>query len=231
MSCCECFFLNIFTSVFLYIFNVYIFKKSFFSSVLSMVVPEDRSPFVTVQNKTEVEKAMFSAVDHVKMRMRKRKEEEESYRIVREATFSWKTEAVFRKDPVFEDDDDMETQWWQKPELSKEKKQVKLRLAEREVKFQMANRRRLQQSFSSKPYSSLQLHGSSSDSQFDQLLPYTKPDTRRCHGCQGLGHIFRFCPHRSQSQFQQPQSQPQQQLQSGYQSKFKSSSGDKLDGN
>ena len=192
-------------------------------------MPEDRSPFVTVQNKPEVEKALFSALDHVKMRLRKRKEEQESYRIAREATFSWKTEAVFRKDPVFDDDDDMETQWWQKPELSKEKKQEKLRLAEREVKFQMSNRRKLQQSYRSKPFSSFQPSGSLSDGQFRPRLPYTKPDTRRCHGCQGLGHIFRFCPHRYQ--FQHTQSQSQLQLQSGYQSKYKSSSGNKLDGN
>ena len=57
--------------------------------------------------------AIFSTVDHVKMRMRIRNEQKESYRIAREATFGWMTEAFFRKDQVFGDDDDMETQWWQ----------------------------------------------------------------------------------------------------------------------
>merc|ERR1712083_278197 len=177
-------------------------------------------PFVTVQNKSQVESAIFAAVDHVKMRMRKRKDEEQSYRIAREATFGWKTEALFRKDPVFEDDD-LDTQWWEKPELSKEKKQEKLRAAEREVKFQMNNRRKLQQPFKSKSFSSYQPSGSAFGGQPRPRFPYTKPDTRRCHGCQNLGHIFRFCPLRSQSQ---------QQPQLGYQPKFKSSNSNK-DGN
>ena len=159
--------------------------------------------------------------------MRKRKAEEESYRIAREATFSWKTGALYRKDPVFQDDDDMETRWWQKPELSREKKQEKLRAAEREVKFQMTNRRKFQQSFRSKSYNSYQLPGSLSDDQFRPCPPYSKPDSRRCHGCQMIGHIFTFCPNRSQFQH----SQSQQQLQLGYQPKNKSGSGNKLDGN
>ena len=134
-------------------------------------MPDDKSPFITVQNKSQVESALFAAVDHLQMRMRKRKAEEESYRIAREATFSWKTEALYRKDPVFEDDDDMDTQWWQKPELSREKKQEKLRAAEREVKFQMTNRRKFQQSFRSKFYNSYQLPGSLSDDQFRPCPP------------------------------------------------------------
>ena len=210
-----------------YILIFHSFNELFiFSSLLCLVAPEDKSPFITVHNKTQIESTIFAAVDHVKMRMRKRKEEEECYRIAREATFSWKTAAVYKKDPVFEDDDDLETQWWQKPELSREKKQEKLRAAEREVKFQMTNKKKLQQPFKSKSFNSFQ---TSAGGQFRPRLPYTRPDTRRCHGCQNLGHIFRFCPNKSQIH----QNQGQQNLQLGYQSKFKpgSANNNKFDGN
>ena len=91
-----------------------------FSYILDQIVPDDDSTFITMENKTQVETAILAARDHAKMRMRKRKEEE-SYRIAREAVFSWKTEKEYRKDPVFDDDDDdEENPWWQKPELSKE---------------------------------------------------------------------------------------------------------------
>ena len=193
------------------------------------MVPEDKSPFITVHNKTEIETTLFAAVDHVKMRMRKRKEEEESYRIAREATFGWKTATVFKKDPVFEDDDDLETQWWEKPELSREKKQQKLREAEREVKFQLTNKRKLQQPFKSKFYNSFQSSGSAAGGQFRPRLPYTRVDTRRCHGCQNIGHISRFCPNKSQLH----QNQGQQNLPLGFQAKFKpgSANNNKFDGN
>ena len=62
-----------------------------FSSILDQIVPDDDSTFITMENKTQVETAILAARDHAKMRMRKRKEEE-SYRIAREAVFSWKTE-------------------------------------------------------------------------------------------------------------------------------------------
>ena len=193
------------------------------------MVPEDKSPFITVHNKTEIETTLFAAVDHVKMRMRKRKDEEECYRIAREATFSWKTAAVYKKDPVFEDDDDLETHWWEKPELSQEKKKEKLRAAEREVKFQLTNKKKFQQPFKSKSFNSFQTSGSSVGGQFRPRLPYARLDTRRCHGCQNLGHIFRFCPNKSQLQ----QNQGQQKLQLGYQSHFKhgSANTNKFDGN
>ena len=87
---------------------------------------------------------MFLAMDHVKMRLRKRKEEEESYRIAKESTFGWKTAQAYMKDPVFDDEDefDEDNPWWQKPELSKEKKLEKLKAAERGVKFQLANKKK-----------------------------------------------------------------------------------------
>ena len=77
-----------------------------FSSILDQIAPDDDSTFITMKNKTQVETAIFAARDHAKMRMRKRIEEEESYRIAREAVFSWKTEKEYRKDPVFDDDDE-----------------------------------------------------------------------------------------------------------------------------
>lgn len=46
------------------------------------VAPEDNVPFITDVNKTQVDNAIFSATDFVKMRVRKRKAEEESYKLV-----------------------------------------------------------------------------------------------------------------------------------------------------
>ena len=85
------------------------------------IVPDVNSPFITAANKDQVESALFAATDHVKMRMRKRKEEE-SYKIAKESSFGWKTEKAYRKDPVFDDEDEFneENPWWQKPEPSKE---------------------------------------------------------------------------------------------------------------
>ena len=157
-----------------------------------------------MENKNQVETAIFAARDHAKMRLRKRKEEEESYRIAREAVFSWKTEKEYRKDPVFDEDEDEDNPWWQKPELSKEKKLERMRAAEREVKFQMANKKQLlQQNSRTKFYSrSDQFSGFARP-----RLPYFKPDGRRCHICQGVGHLQRFCPLRFQQNFSQNNNQ------------------------
>ena len=115
--------------------------------MLQQVAPEDNVPFITDVNKTQVENAIFSAMDFVKMRVRKRKAEEEGYKIAKEAAFSWKTATKFMKNGVFDNNDDLDedTPWWEKPELSKEKKMEKMRAAERDVKFEIANKKKLVQ--------------------------------------------------------------------------------------
>ena len=87
---------------------------------MTQIVPDDNSPFITAANKEQVESALFAAMDHVKMRMRKRKEEEESYRIAKNSSFGWKTAQAYMKDPVFEDEDEFEEDnpWWQKLEAT-----------------------------------------------------------------------------------------------------------------
>ena len=137
-------------------------------------------------------------MDHVKMRLRKRKEEEESYRIAKESTFGWKTAQAYMKDPVFDDEDefDEDNPWWQKPELSKEKKLEKLKAK----KFWDQN------SYRNKYYP----RSDQSAGPAKPRLPYSKPDSRRCHICQGVGHIMRFCPLRFQTNSSQYGQQPVQ---------------------
>ena len=75
------------------------------------------------------------------MRIRKRKAEEESYKIAKEAAFSWKTAKKYMKNGVFDDEDDLDDDTPDKPEHTKEKKVEKMRAAERVVKFEIANKK------------------------------------------------------------------------------------------
>jgi len=195
-------------------------------SLVSSVTPDDNTlPVVTAANCRLVEATLQGVVSHLQMRMRKRKCEEESYRIARESTFGWKTEKMFRKDPIFDEGDyDDDTAWWQKPELSKEKKKEKLKNAESQVKFQMTNGRKMlnqgkfrggfqngfQNQYPKFNNNKIQSFGGQS------RLPYgnARQDSRQCHQCWGVGHISRFCPqgYRPRPQFQQ-QYQRQGQLQ------------------
>ena len=100
--------------------------------------------------------------------------------------YGWRTETIYRKDAVFtsEDDFDIDTQWWQKPELSREKKKEKIKQADREAKFQLSNRG--QQSWQPHPYGY---------------------ESRRCNRCHTVGHIARDCRVSSDRvQQQQPRS-------------------------
>ena len=113
---------------------------------------------------------------------------------------------MYRKAPVFEDDDS-EDPWWMKPELSKEKKAEQLRAAERDVKFQLSNKKFLQQNKTrtfpqNRPFSK-------SDQNLGAYqprpqFPYSRPDNRKCFFCSGYGHISSRCPVRFQQQPQQP---------------------------
>ena len=111
------------------------------------------------------------------------------------------------------DDDDSDKMWWQKPELSKEKKMERMRAAERDVKFDISNRKfLLQNKAKALPYNrSYQKHDRDYGSyQKRPQFPQGRPDTRRCHWCQGVGHIARNCPVKSQQQQQPPFRNPSQ---------------------
>ena len=171
---------------------------------LNDVLPDDNSPgFITRENCAKIETTLFSVRDHVVMRQRKRREEEESYRVANESHFGWMTEKQFRKDSVFLNDDDEEVDWWHKPELSIEKKMEKLRSAEREAKFQLSNKKFKHQF---KERSSFKGQGSY-PSKFNQAMAAVpgqwrprmqlgNTDTRVCHLCLNVGHVQRFCPQR-----------------------------------
>ena len=125
---------------------------------------------------------MKSTVDFVEMRFRKNQVEHESYRIARESVFGWKTEKMFNKDAVFEDlnlDDD--SPWWCKKDLSKEKKWEKLKAADRQVKFQLANVKKFQSKNS--PFSN-KFNQNSGQGQPYQNSPRTFPG-RKCFLCNG----------------------------------------------
>ena len=200
-----------------------------FSSALKLITPDDPTqPLITAANCQLVESTIMSLVDHLQMRLRKRSYEEESYRIARESTFGWRTEKKFRKDPIFlEENLDDDSMWYEKPELTKEKKLEKLRTAERDVKFEITNMRKLQQqqfgnggSFQSgfharqqhqnqfypqqqfQHQSQSQPYSQQSQSSFyNRQLPYPpRQDNRKCGACGLFGHIARFCSVKSQQQ-------------------------------
>lgn len=162
-------------------------------NALSLITPADNSaPVVTAANCALVENTIGAMVSFVQKRIRKRKFEEESYRIASESVYGWKTEKVFRKDAMFDEDDDLDDSinWWEKPELSVEKKKEKVRLAERDVKFGLTNKRFLLQG------SSQHVHRPKSPQVVDfsrSFQPYARPDTRVCSRCHVVGHIARNC--------------------------------------
>ena len=51
------------------------------SIIMSGVMPEDGSSFINATNVKQIEAAMFTFRDHIIMRQRKQKAEEESYRM------------------------------------------------------------------------------------------------------------------------------------------------------
>ena len=174
--------------------------------VLEGILPDDNGGFIHAGNLAIAESSLLCAKEFVSMRLRKRKAEEESYRIAKEASFGWRTEKLYRKTPVFQDDDSEEP-WWKKPELSKEKKAEQLRAAERDVKFHLSNKKFLQQNKArtfpqNRPFfkSDQNLSASQPRPQF----PYSRPDNRKCFFCNGIGHISSRCPVRFQQQTQQP---------------------------
>jgi len=158
---------------------------------VNLITPADNSaPVVTAANCALVETTIGSVVTFLQKRMRIRKCEEESYRIAKESVYGWRTEKLYRKEAMFEEDDvDDSLHWWQKPELSVEKKKEKVRGAERDVKFSFTNKKLLLQNSSQHSYK--QNPQNISDSRVS--LPYARSDSRICSKCGGVGHIARFC--------------------------------------
>ena len=114
---------------------------------------------------------------------------------------------------VVEEDYDSDKLWWQKPELSTEKKWERMRSADREAKFATANA-------NARKFDDTRPPQQTRPSQFH---PYARHDSRTCHSCGQSGHIARFCPVRRpfqtggpRSQFSQD-SQYNQQYQGGQQ--------------
>ena len=177
------------------------------TTILCGVLPDGNVSFISEANSKQVESVLFTLRDLLAMRCRKRKAEEDTYRIASKAVFSWKTAKAFQENPVFEDDDDSDKMWWEKPELSIEKKMERMKTAERDVKFELSNRRFLLQSKAktlpyNRPFQRQDRdHGSV---QKRPYFPQGRPDTRRCHWCQGVGHIARNCPVKSQQQQHPP---------------------------
>ena len=183
--------------------------------VINFVLPDDKEKksFITADNVAIAETSLYATREFLLMRQRKRKAEEESYRIAKEASFGWRTEKLYRKTPVFEDDDSEEP-WWKKPELSKEKKAEQMRAAEREVKFQLSNKKFIQQQQSqigafpqNPPFN--EFNQNLQTSQPRAPYPYTRPDNRKCFWCHGVGHIATRCPVKFQQQSQQNRHLPQ----------------------
>ena len=134
------------------------------------------------------------------MRLRKRRVEDETYKVANEATFGWKAEALYRKEEIFADDDlDGIEEWWQKPELSKEKKLEKLKQADREAKFQQANSRKWQPPNARRNNF---FNKSKSDFGAGQSRPFLNRSGQKCYHCQTQGHIARFCPSKQGQGFQ-----------------------------
>ena len=188
------------------------FDLSELLNVINIILPdsnEDNS-FITADNVALAETSLRASKEFLLMRQRKRKVEEESYRIAKEASFGWRTEKMFRRTPVFEDDDSEEP-WWKKPELSKEKKAEQLRAAEREVKFQLSNKKFVHQNRArfSPQNPALKFNQNLNSPQPRLPFPYTRTDNRKCYWCHGVGHISTRCPAKFQQQSQQNRNLPQ----------------------
>ena len=81
-----------------------------FSDAINLITPADSSaPVVMAANCALVESTIGSVVSFLQKRMRKRKFAEESYRIASESVYSWKTEKIYRKEAMFDEDDSL--QW------------------------------------------------------------------------------------------------------------------------
>ena len=173
------------------------------TTILNGVMPDVDSFSISPSNSEQVKDALAAFKDFLVMRNRKRRAEDEDYRIANKATFSWKTTKAFHENPIFEDDDDPNVMWWEKPELSREKKVERLRAAERDVKFELSNRKfLLQNKAKALPYSRTFQNQDRGYGSFQRRPPYPqgRSDSRRCHWCQAVGHIVRNCPIKSQQQ-------------------------------
>ena len=194
--------------------------KEMYDALNAITPANSTTPVVNATNANLVEKTFASLVTILQKRTRFRKYELESYSVARESSFGWSAEKLYKRDSVFlEEDYDSDKLWWQKPELSTEKKWERMRSADREAKFAAANSRKFDDARPPQQTRPSQFH------------PYARHDPRTCHSCGQTGHISRYCPVRrpfqtggARSQFpqdsqfyQQQGGQQQQQYQGGQQ--------------
>ena len=87
--------------------------------------------------------------------------------------------------------------WWQKPELSAEKKHEKMKQAEREVKFNLTNRKHFKTfGGQSGQFQSQSWQSGSGQQQQQSFRPSKHPygrETRQCRRCKIVGHIEVNC--------------------------------------
>ena len=153
------------------------------------------------------------------MRMRKNAKEIEAYYVANNSQYGWSTEKFYNQGDHFKTSSEKNEPWYEKEELSVEKKLTKLRAAEKEAKLHKQDREREDQerrgvkrsrwgpsvsgqeppTFQSGPaqqWSSFPAAAMNAPapSQFNQQLQFAPRSTVQCYNCWEPGHIQRNCP-------------------------------------
>ena len=96
-------------------------------------------PVITNQNKEAVEEYLAELFDFFNMRDRFNRREKEAYQVALSSDGNWLTEKFYRAEEMFQKDDKIP--WYEKEELSSEKKLEKFRKAESDAKKKIAMRK------------------------------------------------------------------------------------------
>ena len=96
-------------------------------------------PVITNENKVAVEEYLAELFDFFNMRDRFNRREKEAYQVALASDGNWLTEKFYRAEEMFQKDDKIP--WYEKEELSSEKKLEKFRKAESDAKKKIAMRK------------------------------------------------------------------------------------------
>ena len=172
-----------------------------FFSALNDIVTQDNNLLEVKGNEERYHGFATFCVSFANMRKRKNLKESEAYKVASRSQYGWLTEKYFRQGELFESTESGQ-KWYEKEEISAEKKLALYRSAEREAKF--AQQRKAQFERKRKPTRWGPVRSNppttlNSDSAFvsNQLRFPPVPSQQnqvQCFGCGETGHIRRNCP-------------------------------------
>lgn len=156
-------------------------------------------------------------IRYTNMRSRKNAKEIEAYHVANNSQYGWSTEKFYNQGDKFKTISEKNEPWYEKEELSIEKKLTKLRAAEKEAKLHKQDREREDQerrgvkrsrwgpsvsgqeppAFQSGPaqqWSSFPGAAMGAAFPINQQLQFPPRSTVQCYGCGEIGHIQKNCP-------------------------------------